>query len=131
MSRMPTRLRLSLAFAVAMALLLAALGTFLYLQVRSSLDEQLDGSLRAEAASVPAAGLGERRALVEEEKSIAQVLGPGGAVRGASPATRSRAPCCALSSTCGGGRRRSRRRRPASGSLSPAPATRSGGSARR
>jgi two-component system, OmpR family, sensor kinase len=85
-SRLPTRLRLSLAFAVAMALLLAALGTFLYLQVRSSLDEQLDASLRAEAASVPAAGFGGRRALVEEEKSIAQVLGPRGTVLTASPA---------------------------------------------
>jgi two-component system OmpR family sensor kinase len=96
-SRLPTRLRLSLAFAATMALLLAALGAFLYLQVRSSLDEQLDGSLRAEAASVPAAGLGGRRALVEEDKSIAQVLGPDGTVRSASPA-RLRRPLAAPAS---------------------------------
>lgn len=94
MSRLRTRLRLSLAFAVAMALLLAALGTFLYLQVRSSLDEQLDAGLRADAASVPAAGLRGRRPLVEEEKSIAQVLTRGGAVLSASPA-RLRRPLAA------------------------------------
>ena len=94
MSRLPTRLRLSLAFALAMALLLAALGTFLYLQVRSSLDEQLDGSLRAQAASVPAGGLGGRPALIEEEKNIAQILGPDGAVLSASPA-RLRRPLAA------------------------------------
>jgi two-component system, OmpR family, sensor kinase len=74
MNRLPVRVRLSLAFAAAMALLLAALGTFLYLQLRSSLDEQLSLRLRAQADAAAAGSL------VEEEESVAQVLGPGGEV---------------------------------------------------
>jgi two-component system, OmpR family, sensor kinase len=49
-----TRLRLTLAFAVAMALLLAAAGAFLYFRVQSALDEQLDEGLRARSADVAA-----------------------------------------------------------------------------
>jgi two-component system OmpR family sensor kinase len=88
MSRLPIRARLSLAFAAAMALLLAALGTFLYLQLRSSLDEQLAARLRAQADAAAAGSL------VEKEESVAQVLAASGeAVRGfdeplALPATR-------------------------------------------
>jgi signal transduction histidine kinase len=40
------RLRLTLAFAIAMALVLAATGVLLYARVRSTLDEQIDESLR-------------------------------------------------------------------------------------
>jgi signal transduction histidine kinase len=47
MSRMPIRLRLTLAFAVAMAAVLAATGAFLYYRLQSSLDEALDESLQA------------------------------------------------------------------------------------
>jgi signal transduction histidine kinase len=90
MSRLPIRVRLSLAFAAAMALLLAALGTFLYLQLRSSLDEQLAATLYAQADATAAGSL------VEKEESVAQVLGRDGRViRGfdaplAPPATRER-----------------------------------------
>jgi two-component system, OmpR family, sensor kinase len=90
MSRVPIRVRLSLAFAAAMALLLAALGTFLYLQLRSSLDEQITARLHAQA---DAAAVGS---LVEKEESLAQLLAPNGAaIRGfdvalAPPATRER-----------------------------------------
>jgi two-component system, OmpR family, sensor kinase len=88
MSRLPIRARLSFAFAAAMALVLAALGTFLYLQVRSSLDEQLAARLDAQA-NAAAAG-----SVVEEEESVAQILGARGeVVRGfdtplVGPATR-------------------------------------------
>jgi two-component system OmpR family sensor kinase len=87
-SRLPIRLRLSLAFAVAMAIVLAALGAFLYVQLRSSLDEQLEASLRAQAGAASAG------ALIDQEESLAQVLGADGSVnRGfevplARPATR-------------------------------------------
>jgi two-component system OmpR family sensor kinase len=87
MSRLPIRARLSLAFAAAMALLLAALGTFLYLQLRSSLDEQLAARLHAQADAAAAGSL------VEKEESVAQVLAASGkAIRGfreplARPAT--------------------------------------------
>jgi two-component system, OmpR family, sensor kinase len=90
MSRLPIRIRLSLAFAAAMALLLAALGTFLYLQLRSSLDEQLAARLHAQADAASAGSL------VEKEESVAQVLGRNGRVIGgfdaplAPPATRER-----------------------------------------
>ena len=47
MSRIPIRLRLTLAFAVAMAAVLAATGAFLYFRLQSSLDEALDESLQA------------------------------------------------------------------------------------
>ncbi|HKY11916.1 MAG TPA: ATP-binding protein [Gaiellaceae bacterium] len=90
MSRLPIRVRLSLAFAAAMAVLLAALGAFLYFQLRHSLDEQIEASLRAQADAA-AAG-----AVVQREESLAQVLDADGEVtRGfdrplAEPATRER-----------------------------------------
>jgi signal transduction histidine kinase len=88
MSRLPIRVRLSFAFAAAMAVVLAALGAFLYFQLRHSLDEQIEASLRAQADAA-AAG-----AVVQREESLAQVLDAGGDVsRGfvrplAEPATR-------------------------------------------
>ena len=51
MSRLPLRVRLTLAFAAAMAALLAILGAFLYVQLRSTLNEQLDQSLRTRASA--------------------------------------------------------------------------------
>jgi two-component system, OmpR family, sensor kinase len=88
MSRLPIRVRLSLAFAAAMAVVLAALGAFLYFQLRHSLDEQIEASLRAQADAA-AAG-----AVVQREESVAQVLDADGeVVRGfarplAEPTTR-------------------------------------------
>jgi two-component system, OmpR family, sensor kinase len=51
MSRVPLRLRLTLAFALAMAAVLAILGAFLYVQLRTTLDEQLDQDLRLRAVA--------------------------------------------------------------------------------
>jgi two-component system, OmpR family, sensor kinase len=88
MSRLPIRARLSLVFAAAMALVLAALGTFVYLQVRSSLDEQLAARLHAQADAAAAGSP------VEGEESFAQILAADGdVVRGfetplVEPATR-------------------------------------------
>jgi two-component system, OmpR family, sensor kinase len=88
MSRLPIRVRLSLAFAAAMAVVLAALGAFLYVQLRHSLDEQIEASLRAQGDAA-AAG-----AVVQREESLAQVLDANGEViRGfvrplAEPATQ-------------------------------------------
>jgi heavy metal sensor kinase len=94
MSRLSLRLRLTLAFAAAMALLLTATGLFVYLRLQSTLDEQIEHSLRARADDVGAlvrtgSGLGGGSArLAETEESFAQVLGPDGAVRSASPGLR-------------------------------------------
>jgi hypothetical protein len=48
MSRIPIRLRLTLPFAAAMALVLAAIGIFVYLRVGSALLASVDTSLRAQ-----------------------------------------------------------------------------------
>jgi two-component system OmpR family sensor kinase len=74
MSRLPIRVRLSLAFAVAMTIVIAALGAFLYLQLRSSLDEQLSARLQAQADAVAAGSV------VQKEESVAQILGSDGRV---------------------------------------------------
>jgi two-component system, OmpR family, sensor kinase len=89
MSRVPLRLRLTVAFALAMTILLAALGTFLYFRLRSSLDEQLNAGLRAHAQAVSTlvargGDLETGSSLVEEDESFAQVLADDGAVLDAS-----------------------------------------------
>jgi signal transduction histidine kinase len=83
-SRLPIRVRLSLAFAAAMALLLIALGAFLFLQVRSSLDEQVNAGLQAQAGAVSGGNL-RGAGLVEEDESIGQLIGEDGSVLAASP----------------------------------------------
>jgi signal transduction histidine kinase len=45
MSRLPIRVRLTVAFALAMALVLAATGAFLYFRLQASLDEAIDETL--------------------------------------------------------------------------------------
>jgi two-component system, OmpR family, sensor kinase len=71
MSRLPVRIRLTLAFAVAMALVLAVLGAFLYFRVHDALDDQLNQSLRARAQAAAILGPGRR---VGDDESFAQVL---------------------------------------------------------
>jgi two-component system, OmpR family, sensor kinase len=58
MSRLPIRMRLTLAFAVAMAIVLAATGAFVYFRLASSLDESVDETL--EARLIDAKALAER-----------------------------------------------------------------------
>jgi signal transduction histidine kinase len=91
-SRLSLRLRLTLAFVLSMALLLAAAGTFLYLRLGSALDEQIDSTLRTRADDVAAlvrggSALGDSR-LAESDESFAQVLGPAGQVRDATRGVR-------------------------------------------
>ena len=59
MSRIPIRLRVTLAFALVMAVVLAALGYFVYARFDSELSEQIDQSLRShgdDIASLVAGG---------------------------------------------------------------------------
>jgi heavy metal sensor kinase len=58
MSRLPIRMRLTLAFAIAMAIVLAAIGAFLYFRLQSSLDEAVHETLVARL--VDASALAER-----------------------------------------------------------------------
>jgi two-component system OmpR family sensor kinase len=96
MSRMPIRLRVTLAFTAAMALVLLAVGLFLYFRLEAQLDESIDNGLRSRAGEVSALartserGLRRSReaALIEGEESFAQVLTPGGRLIDSTPQLR-------------------------------------------
>jgi signal transduction histidine kinase len=77
MSRMPLRLRLTLAFGLVMAVVLAATGIVVYGIFRSDLNNTIDSSLRSRAtelAAAPGAPGGT------SDKDFAQVLRPDGSV---------------------------------------------------
>ena len=92
MRRPPIRLRLALAFAGVMAVVLAATGLFLYLHLRSDLDRTINRGLRSRAADVTAlvqqadtglrdAGATRARGAVD----VAQILRSDGRIFDASP----------------------------------------------
>jgi two-component system, OmpR family, sensor kinase len=90
-SRLPVRIRLTLAFTAVMAVVLVAVGLFVYSRVGSDLDAALGNSLRSRADDLAAlAGDGrldstDEDRLVASDESLAQVIGPGGAVVYSSP----------------------------------------------
>ncbi len=80
MNRLPVRLRLTVAFTMVMAVVLAATGAFLYFRLQHELDESLEQSLRSRAGEILATtdlqpGRGP------EQESFAQVIGPDDRVR--------------------------------------------------
>jgi len=77
MSRLPIRVRLTLAFALAMAIVLAATGAFLYLRLGTSLNEGINESLEARLAEVSSLVRNDS-ALTEirSEETFARVLDP-------------------------------------------------------
>jgi len=87
MRRLPIRIRLTLAFTVVMALVLVAVGLFVYSRVGSDLDSALNTSLRtraddlAAAAGDPGSLVPDQDRLVARDESLAQVIGPDGGVR--------------------------------------------------
>ena len=96
MSRLPIRLRVTAAFAVAMAAVLAASGLFLYLRLQSHLALSLDRQLQLRAqdlttlVSQPHASLGRDTGgrFVERGESYAQVLATDGRVLDATQTLR-------------------------------------------
>ena len=74
MSRLPIRARLTAAFALAMVLVLAAAGLFVYVWLRDDLDESVDAGLESRAAAVSASGQAAAGAPEEAEEGFAQVL---------------------------------------------------------
>jgi signal transduction histidine kinase len=82
----PVRVRLTLAFTAVMAVVLVAVGLFVYARVGSDLEAALDNSLRTRADDLAAlAGGGtlssrDQDRLVAKDESLAQVIGPGGRV---------------------------------------------------
>jgi signal transduction histidine kinase len=80
-SRLPVRLRLTLGFAAAMAIVLAAVGALLYVRLGDALAEQLDESLQLRAEA-----LGDGGALTTgDDEAVAQRLGPDGSPTESSP----------------------------------------------
>jgi two-component system, OmpR family, sensor kinase len=102
--RLPIRLRLTLAFAAVMAVVLTATGTFVYLRMGSDLKTTVDTGLRSRGADVAAlarnvgGGLtaSARSPLTEQGENLAQVLSSRGAVLDATPRYR-RKPLITLS----------------------------------
>jgi two-component system, OmpR family, sensor kinase len=88
-SRIPIRLRITLAFALVSAVVLAALGYFVYARFDSELSEQIDQSLRThgdDIASLVAGGdLARNAKLLGREESFAQVLTPDGRIYATTP----------------------------------------------
>jgi signal transduction histidine kinase len=89
MSRIPIRLRVTLAFALVSAIVLAALGYFVYARFDAELSEQIDQSLRThgdDIASLVANGdLARNSKLLGREESFAQVLTPNGQIYASTP----------------------------------------------
>jgi two-component system OmpR family sensor kinase len=92
MRRLPIKLRLALAFAGIMAIVLAATGLFLYLRLEADLNESIDQGLRSRADQIsalirqPGSRLGEPGGsrLSEREERFAQVLDANGTMVDAS-----------------------------------------------
>jgi signal transduction histidine kinase len=73
-SRLPIRFKLTAAFAAATLLVLAGTALFVYLRLKSDLDESIDGALRARAAAVASSRDAAAGATGEREESFAQLL---------------------------------------------------------
>jgi two-component system, OmpR family, sensor kinase len=88
MGRLPIRIRLTLPFTVAMALVLAALGAFVYVRVGSTLLHTTDGNLFAQATEATLR-IDKKRPLLPRDGgsgvSFAQVLARDGAVLESEP----------------------------------------------
>jgi heavy metal sensor kinase len=86
MSRLPIRLRLTLVFAVVMALVLAAAGWLVYYRVGSDLNSALDQTLRSRAQDLSALVIGggsvevTRTVLIERGESFAELATADGLV---------------------------------------------------
>jgi signal transduction histidine kinase len=90
LGRLPVRLRVTLAFAGVMAVVLAASGLFVYLRMASELDATINTGLRSRVSDVGAGGLDAsgHSPLIERGENVAQILDAGGRVVDATPAYR-------------------------------------------
>lgn len=82
-ARLPIRAKLTLAYSAVIALMLAAIGVFLYFHFKAGLDNGLNATLSARADDVSALlreervrGLGRRRDLLGGGDLTAQLLTP-------------------------------------------------------
>jgi len=82
LNRLPLRIRLTVAFAGAAAVLLAGIGTFILLRVQAGLDAELNHALRLRAGELAEASgdLEHARAIIDAAGQPAQVLSADGSV---------------------------------------------------
>jgi two-component system OmpR family sensor kinase len=89
MSRIPLRVRLALAFGLAMAVVFAVVGSLLYVRLGESLLEQVDEGIEATAESLASLARSSDGDLSNVQLSIeegfVQVLGPGGRIQTIPP----------------------------------------------
>jgi two-component system OmpR family sensor kinase len=97
LSRIPVRIRVTLAFAGVMAVVLAGTGLFLYLRLTAELDAEIDRGLRSRAGDLTVLieegeGLEEsgRSPLTEQGENFAQILAPSGRIVDSTPSLRNR-----------------------------------------
>ncbi len=96
LSRLPTRVRLTLVFAVTMVVVLAVTGLFVYLRFRAELDRTIDLNLRTQTAALMPLIVGSEAGLAsavnsplfQGHESFVQVLDMRGQILGATPALR-------------------------------------------
>ena len=88
MSRLPIRIRLTLPFALAMAVVLTALGAFVYIRVGSTLLHSTDQTLLTEATQATLR-FEDGRQLIDRDATsgagVTQVIGANGAVVSSAP----------------------------------------------
>jgi signal transduction histidine kinase len=85
MTRLPIRARLTAAFALATAVVLAAAGTFVYLRLRADLDDALHDALRSRAQAFEA---GRSSGTGDSNEGFAQLVSARGRVLRASGPVR-------------------------------------------
>ena len=85
MNRLPIRIRLTLAFALAVVVVLACACAFVFVQMRSDMNDSIDGALQTRMAAAmslldhgTALGFGDAGLLGERDESLAQLLRPDG-----------------------------------------------------
>jgi two-component system, OmpR family, sensor kinase len=104
-SRLPIRARLTAAFALAMVLVLAAAGLFVYVRLKNDLDESVDAGLESRAAAVSASGQAAAGAPEDAEEGFAQVLTAEGRVLDSAGGLRGPALDAASAARAGAGGR--------------------------
>jgi two-component system, OmpR family, sensor kinase len=103
--RLPIRARLTAAFAVAMVLVLAAAGSFVYLRLKDDLDESVSAGLETRASAVAGSGSAAAGAAGDSEEGFAQLLDGGGRVLDSAGGARGRALSAAELRRAAGGER--------------------------
>jgi signal transduction histidine kinase len=100
-NRIPIRLRLTLPFAVAMAVVLAATGAFVYLRIGQQLLDTVDTNLRAQLVEVKA-NASEQHNLIDKDATLGPTVAaielPSGDALARDPATLAAIPVRATGS---------------------------------